>query len=224
MAGAQREKETESVGREMKNDELKDILRQPDSPDLDDAARERIVTSAAIRYRHATPMAEAKSPEPARGWLTWASKPLLLAAAALALVVAFLNPLLRDNTIESGMLGTDRYSAAVFSEYQSLFQHELRAVVTRNGDVDVVLGGQASQQSNPLVLIRMESDGQPVYITAYSGQTIEAEIGGKRVTLDILTTVDQDVVLSADEFMLENGVLHGPDNFAADAHVLEVRL
>ena len=224
MASAQREKETENVGFAMKNDQLKDILVQPDSPDLDDATRERIVTSAAIRYRHATHVAEAKSPEPASGWLTWTSKPLLVAAAALALVVAILNPLLRVNTNESGMLGTDRYSAAVFSEYQALFQHELRAVVARNGDVNVILGGQASQQSNPLVFIRMESDGQPVYITAYSGQTIEAEIGGKSVTLDILTTADQGVVLAADEFMLENGVLHGPDNFVADAHVLEVNL
>ena len=122
------------------------------------------------------------------------------------------------------MPGTDLYSAAVFSEYQSLFQHELRAVVSRNGDVDVVLGGQGSQQANPLVFIRMEADGQPVYITAYSGQTIEAEIGGKTVTLDILTTTDQDVVLASDEFMLESGVLHGPDNFVADAHVLEISL
>ncbi len=224
MASAQREKETESVGDAMNNDDLKDILGQPDSPDLDDAARERIVTSAAIRYRHATRVAEVKFPEPASGWLTWTSKPLLVAAAALVLIVAILIPLPRDNTNESGMLGTDHYSAAMFSEYQSLFQHELRAVVARNGDVDVVLGGQASQQSNPLVFIRMESDGQPVYITAYSGQTIEAEIGGKRVTLDILTTADQHVVLASDEFMLQNGVLHGPDNFVADAHVLEVSL
>ena len=37
---------------------LKDILEQPDTPDLDDAARERIVTSAAIRYRHAARVAE----------------------------------------------------------------------------------------------------------------------------------------------------------------------
>ena len=148
----------------------------------------------------------------------------MAAAAALVLVVAIQHSLPGGSTNGSGTSGADRYSAAVFSEYQSLFQHELRAVVARNGDVDVVLGGQASQQTNPLVIIRIEADGQPIYITAYSGQTIETEIGGKSVVLDILTTADQEVVLASDEFMLERGVLHGPDDFVADAHILEVSL
>ena len=142
-------------------------------------------------------------------------------AAALLLIVA-----VRNEWSGGGSLApnTDRYNVAVFEEYQSLFQHELRAVVARNGDVDVVLGGQETAQANPIVFIRIEADGKPVYITAYSGQTIEAEIGGKKVKMDILTTSDQDVLVASDEFMLESGVLHGPDNFSADAHVLEISL
>ena len=208
----------------MTNDELKNILEQPEAPDLDDAARERIVTSAAIRYRHAAREAETDSAASSRGWLNTSLKPLMAAAAALVLVVAIQFSLPGGNTSGPASSGADRYSAAVFSEYQSLFEDELRAVVARNGDVDVVLGGQRSQQTNPLVIVRIEADGQPVHITAYSGQTIETEIAGKSVTLDILTTADQEVVLVSDEFMLENGVLHGPDGFAADAHVLEVSL
>lgn len=209
----------------MTNDKLKNLLEQPDAPDLDDAARERIVTSAAIRYRHAANVSETKSAPSYGSWLNLALKPMLAAAAALVLVIVVQNSLpVGGSTNDPGAPGTDRYNAAVFNEYQSLFQHELRAVIARQGDVSVVLGGQVSQQTNPLVIIRIEDDGQPVYITAYSGQTIEAEIGGKNVTLDILTTADQDVVLASDEFMLESGVLHGPDDFVADAHVLEVSL
>ena len=208
----------------MNNDELKNILQQPDAPDLDDATRGRIVTSAAIRYRHAARGFETNTTASSGGWLKSTLKPLIAAAAALVLVVAIQLSLPGSTTNEPGTSGTDRYSAAVFSEYQSLFQHELRAVVARNGDVDVVLGGQASQQTNPLVLIRIEVDGQPVYITAYSGQTIETDIGGKSVVLDILTTADQEVVLASDAFMFESGILHGPDDFVADAHILEVSL
>jgi len=208
----------------MTNDELKNILEQPDVPDLDDAARERIVTSAAIRYRHAARVPETNTKSSSGGWLASTLKPLMVAVAALVLVIAIQNSLPGGNSNGSGTSSTDRYSAAVFSEYQLLFQHELRAVVVRNGDVDVVLGGQASQQINPLVVIRVEADGQPIYITAYSGQTIEADIGGKSVTLDILMTADQEIVLASDEFMLDSGVLHGPDDFVADAHVLEVSL
>lgn len=208
----------------MTNDELKNILEQPDVPELDDAARERIVTSAAIRYRHAGRESETNTTASPGGWLHSVSRPLMAASAALVLVVAIQHSLPGGNSNGSATPGTDRYSATVFSEYQSLFQHELRAVVARNGDIDVVLGGQASQQTNPLVIIRIEADGQPMYITAYSGQTIETDIGGKRVTLDILTTTDEEVVLASDDFMLESGVLHGPDGFIADAHVLEVRL
>ena len=205
----------------MTDDNLKKILDKRDIPELDDAARERIVSSAAIRYRHA-----ARNFEPARArspgeWLATAFKPAFAVAAALLLIVA-----VRNEWSGGGSLApnTDRYNVAVFEEYQSLFQHELRAVVARNGDVDVVLGGQETAQANPIVFIRIEADGKPVYITAYSGQTIEAEIGGKKVKMDILTTADQDVLVASDEFMLENGVLYGPDNFSADAHVLEISL
>jgi len=208
----------------MTNDELKNILEQPDVPDLDETARERIVTSAAIRYRHAAREPVAHAAPSSGGWLKSTLKPIVAAAAALVLVVAIQYSLPGGSTNGSIGSGTDHYSAALFSEYQLLFQDELRAVVARNGDVDVVLGGRASQQTNPLVIIRIEADGQPVYITAYSGQTIDAQIGGKSVTLDILTTADQDVVLVSDEFMLESGTLHGPDSFVAEAHVLEVSL
>lgn len=150
---------------------------------------------------------------------------MFAAAAALVLVITIQNIWVPGgDTNGAAALASDRYNVAVFGEYQTLFQDELRAVVARNGDVEVVLGGQDSQQTNPLVLIRIEADGKPVYITAYSGQTIEAEIGGKNVTLDILTTADRDVVLASDEFMLESGILYGPDNFDADAHVLETSL
>lgn len=209
----------------MTNDELKNALQNPDVPDLDDAARERIVTSAAIRYRHARNTSGTESGNSFGGWLSGTAKPLFAAAAALVLVITIQNIWVPGgDTNGTAALASDSYNVAVFGEYQTLFQDDLRAVVARNGDVEVVLGGQDSQQTNPLVLIRIEADGKPVYITAYSGQTIEAEIGGKNVTLDILTTADRDVVLASDEFMLESGILYGPDNFDADAHVLETSL
>jgi len=209
----------------MTNGDLKNILQQPDVPDLDAAARERIVSSAAIRYRHAASAPEPEAEKASGGWLSWSSKPLLAAVAALVLVIAMQNIWLPGSSGNGPIgLATDGYSAAVFEEYRSLFQDDLQAVVAHNGDVEVVLGGQDSQHNNPLVLIRIEAGGKPVYITAYSGQTIETEIGGKTVMLDILTTADQDVLLASDEFMLESGVLHGPDNFSVDAHVLEVSL
>jgi len=209
----------------MSNDELKNTLQNSDVPDLDDAARERIVTSAAIRYRHAGRTPGTETGKSFGGWLSGTAKPLFAAAAALVLVITIQNMWVPGgDTNGTAALASDRYNVAVFGEYQTLFQDELRAVVARNGDVEVVLGGQDSQQTNPLVLIRIEADGKPVYITAYSGQTIEAEIGGKNVTLDILTTADRDVVLASDEFMLESGILYGPDNFDADAHVLETSL
>lgn len=210
----------------MTDDELKNLLKRPDAPDLDIAARERIVTSAAIRYRHAGRVPETKSSAVVDGWWKSAFNPMLAAASmvlAITIVVKIPFPL-GGNANDPNTLATDQYNAAVFGEYQTLFQDDLRAIVARNGDVNVVLGGQASQQNNPLVVIRIESDGKPMFITAYSGQTIEAEIGGKNVTLDILTTTDQDVVLASDEFMLERGVLHGASSFVADAHVLEVSL
>ena len=211
----------------MTDDELKNVLKRPDAPDLDIAARERIVTSAAIRYRHAGRTPETQSSAGMDGWWKSAFNPMLAAAAVLvlAITIALQIPLPPGgNTNDSNTLATDRYNAAVFSEYQVLFQDDLRAVVARNGDVNVVLGGQATQQTNPLVIIRIEHDGEPVFITAYSGQTIEAEIGGENVTLDILTTTDQDVVLASDEFILDRGVLHGASDIVADAHVLEVSL
>ena len=210
---------------ELKNDQLKRMLQQPEAPDLDNAARGRIVTSATIRYRHAGRVPETPSSTALGGWWKSAFNPLLAAAAILVLVIAVQVPLpLGGNSNDSNTLGNDQYNAAVFGEYQSLFQDELRAVVAHNGDVNVVLGGQAAQRSNPLVLIRLEADGKPVFITAYSGQTIETEVGGKNVTLDILTTADQEVVLTSDKFILERGVLHGASDFTADAHVLEVSL
>jgi hypothetical protein len=210
---------------ELKNDQLKRMLQQPEAPDLDNAARERIVTSATIRYRHAGRVPETPSPAALGSWWKSAFTPLLAAAAILVLVMAVKVPLpLGGNSKDLIALGNDQYNAAVFGEYQSLFQDELRAVVARNGDVNVVLGGQAVQRSNPLVVIRLEADGNPVFITAYSGQTIETEIGGKSVTLDILTTADQEVVLTSDNFILERGVLHGASEFVAEAHVLQVSL
>jgi len=211
----------------MTDDELKNVLKRPDAPDLDITARERIVTAAAIRYRHAGRTPESQSSAGMAGWWKSAFNPMFAASAVvvLAITVAFLVSFpYGGSTSDSNALATDQYNAAVFSEYQMLFQDDLRAVVARNGDVNVVLGGQATQQTNPLVIIRIEHDGKPVFITAYSGQTIEAEIGGENVTLDILTTTDQDVVLASDEFMLDRGVLHSASDIVADAHVLEVSL
>lgn len=209
----------------MKNDDLRRFVDQPDTPDLDDATRERIVSAAVVRYRHAERRSAATSQRSIGDWLGLALKPAIAVAAGVLVVIVLQNagpP--SSNGIDTASLISDDYNGAVFEEYRSLFQHELRAVVARNGEVDVVLGGQATGQTNPIVFIRVEIDGKPVYITAYSGQTIEAEIGGKKVRMDILTTSDQDVVVASDEFMFERGVLHGPDNFSADAHVLETRL
>ena len=118
----------------------------------------------------------------------------------------------------------DQYNAAVFEEYQALFQDDLQAVVERNGAVDVLLGDRQTSHDNPMVLLRIESEGKPVSIMAYSGQTIEAEINGKTVTLDILTTANHEVLVASDEFMLENGVFHGPGSYRADAHIVELSL
>ncbi len=207
----------------MKDDDLKKLLGQCDVPDLDDRAKERIATLAVGRYRDAERAPKPKPEMPSRSWLAAGFKPAFALAVCVVVIVGqrFLSD--RDpNAIATPV--TDKYAAAVFAEYRSLFQDELKALVAHNGDVDVVLGGQGAAQRNPLVVIRIEVDGKPVYITAFSGQTIEADIGGKRVTLEILTTTDQGVVLASDEFLLEDGVLHGPEGFNADAHVLETRL
>lgn len=209
----------------MTNDDLKEFVDRPDAPDLDEATRERMVSAAMIRYRHAGRSSATTLRRSIGDRLALAFKPAIAVAAGLAVIVVLQNagpP--GDNAIDTAALVSDDYNVAVFEEYQSLFQHELRAVVARNGEVDVVLGGQPAGQTNPLVFIRVEIEGQPVYITAYSGQTIEARIGGRRIRMDILATSDQDVVVASDEFMLERGVLHGPDNFSADAHLLETRL
>lgn len=200
------------------NADLKKMLEEPEAPELDHAARDRIVTSASIRYRHAGRVSEAPDSTAHGAWWKLALGPLVAVGVVLALVI--------QDPMNSGGKSTanDQYNAAVFAEYQSLFQDELRAVVARDGDVNVVLGGQAAWRSNPLVLIRMETEGAPVFITAYSGQTIQTEIAGQPVTLDILTTADQEVVLTSEKFILDGGVLHGAPDFAADAHVLEVSL
>ena len=174
-----------------------------------------------IRYRHAANDSEAVTSH--RAWTRYALKPLLAVAASL-IVVVMVQTTLSPPGSDSSAITTDQYNAAVFDEYRALFHDELRAVVARNGDVDVVLGGRQTMQANPLVLLRLETDGAPVYITTYSGQTIEADIGGKTIRMEILTTSDSEVLVASDDFILERGVLYGPDSFRADAHVLETSL
>jgi len=201
----------------MNDKDLKEIVNPRDIPDLDDASRERIVTAAVRGYRQAEQVPSKTSGNLFGNLLAPAFKPIFAVAAGIAIVIAVQYGRLPDSN-------TDRYNAAVFKEYRSLFKHELRAVVARNGDVDVVLGGQEEEQTNPIIFLRIETDGEPVFITAYSGQTIEAEIGGKTVTMDILTTSDQGILVAADDFMLESGVLHGPNNLSVNAHMLETSL
>lgn len=209
----------------MTNDDLKNIVEHPEIPDLDEQARDRIITVALNRYREVERPAETGTGKTSGGWLASAFKPALALTACLVLVVAVNKRWPPDtNTPDGSSLAADGYNAAVFEEYQSLFHHELKAVVAHDGEVDVVLGGQELVQSNPVVFIRIKSGGQPVFITAYSGQTIDTKIDGRNVKIEILTTSDHDVLLASDEFLLESGVLHGPDDFHADAHILETRL
>lgn len=209
----------------MTNDDLKKNVEHPDIPDLDEQTRDRIVTVALNRYREAGHSAEKGTGKTFGEWLTPAFKPALALAACLVLIIAVNNRMPSDtNTPDGSPLAADGYNLAVFEEYQSLFQHELKAVVAHDGEVDVVLGGQELAQSNPVVFIRIKSKGQPVFITAYSGQTIDTKIDGRNVKIEILTTSDHGVLLASDEFLLENGVVHGPDDLHADAHVLETRL
>ncbi len=200
----------------MNNDELRQLVEDPDVPDLDAATRERIVNAAVSRYVQAAPVRTATIRQSWRDWLAPALKPALAVAAGLVLVIG-----LRYG--ESPGTDRDRYDAAVFEQYELLFPDELRAVVWREGDVDVVLGDRATQ-SNPVVLIRLEIEGEPVYITAYSGQTIETEIGGRSVSLDILTTSGRGALVASDDFIIDSGIVHGPADFTGDAHVLETRL
>lgn len=204
----------------MTDDDLERVFGASAVPVLDDAARDRIVSSAVIRYRHA---ANDSAPAPSPGnWLGSAFKPVTAGVAALVIVVLAQNVL--PPMGGSSDVDGDRYNAALFEEYRTLFQEELRAVVAHGGGVDVVLGGQSSVRINPVVVICLKADGAPMTITAYSGQTIEAVIGGKTVSLDILTTPDNDVMVASADFVLERGLLHGPDFYQADAHVLETSL
>ena len=210
----------------MRDDDLRKILDHPDVPDLDDATRERIVKMALNRYREAGRLPGSTRRKSLSGWLIRALKPSIAVAVCLVLIVTVRNQISAppgdDTAIVSAQM-TDSYNVALFEEYQSLFQQELRALVAHDGEVDVILGGQEKAQVNPVVFIHVEKDGEPVFITAYSGQTVETEIGGKKVKMEILTTSDSSVVLASDDFMLEKGVIYGAEGFYADAHVLETK-
>ncbi len=210
----------------MRDDDLKKILDHPDVPDLDDATRERIVKMALNRYREAGRLPGTTRRKSLSGWLIRALKPSIAVAVCLVLIVTVRNQISAppddDTAIVSAQM-TDSYNVALFEEYQSLFQQELRALVAHDGEVDVILGGQEKAQVNPVVFIHVEKDGEPVFITAYSGQIVETEIGGKKVKMEILTTSDSSVVLASDDFMLEKGVIYGAEGFYADAHVLETK-
>lgn len=208
----------------MTNDEMTRILNGADVPELDDAARERIVSSALIRYRQSAANFEPAPAGSPREWLVAVIKPAFAVAAAVVVILGVQTVWSPTTIDDPSAPATDQYNVAVFEEYRTLFEDDLRAVVARNGDVDVVLGGRHTARANPIVLIRIVSGGKPVYITAYSGQTIETEIGGKMVTLDILTTSDQEVLVASDEFMLEGGVFHGSNSYRADAHIVELSL
>ena len=209
----------------MRDDDLKKILEQPDVPDLEDATRERIVKMALNRYREAGRLPETTPRKSLSEWLIPALKPAIAVAVCLVLIVAVRNQIStpRDGDPAISAQMADSYNVELFEEYQSLFQQELSALVTHGGEVDVILGGQEKAQINPLVFIHIEKDGEPVFITAYSGQTVETEIGGKNVSMEILTTSDSNVLLAADNFMFEKGVIHGAEGFYADAHVLETK-
>lgn len=210
----------------MKDDDLKKILERPDVPDLDDATRERIVKMALNRYREAGRLPETTPRKSFSGWLMPALKPAIAVAVCLILIVTVRNQISTppgDATANFSVQRTDSYNAAMFKEYQTLFQQELRALIAHDGEVDVILGGQEKAQMNPIVFIHIEKDGEPIYITAYSGQTVETEIAGKNVKMEILTTSDSDVLLASDDFIVEKGVIHGAEGFYADAHVLETR-
>lgn len=101
-----------------------------------------------------------------------------------------------------------------------------RVLVEKHCDIvfRFALGNRQVLKANPVVLIRLEADSKPVYITAYSGQTIETKIGGRTLRMEILTTSDREGLVASDEFMLERGVLYGPETYRADARVLEARL
>jgi len=208
----------------MRDDDLKKILDSPDAPGLDDATRERIVKMALNRYREAGRLSGTTRRKSVSGWLIRALKPAIAVAVCLVLIVTVRNqisaPPNGDTAIVSAQM-TDSYTVALFEEYHSLFQQELRALVAHDGEVDVILGGQEKVQINPVVFIHLEKDGEPVFITAYSGQTVETEIGGQNVKMEILMTSDSNVVLASDDFMFEKGVIHGAEGFYADAHVLE---
>jgi len=215
------------MGKSVKDDDLKKMLDHPDIPELDDATRDRIVTMAVNRFRETGQRSEAAPKRPMSQWLIPALKPAMAAAACLVLIVMVRNEFTvspDDRTAAESAQMMDSYNVAVFQEYQTLFQNELRAVVARDGEVDVMLGGQDDGQINPVVFVHLEMDGEPVFITAYSGQSIETVIAGKNVTLEILTTSDSDVVLVSDNFMVDDGVLHGAEGIYADAHVLEMNL
>lgn len=198
------------------NNDLQDILNRSDVPELDEKARRRIVDNAVSQYRIAGQRA-AISPYH-QGWFTTRWKGLAFACIA---VLAVTLPL----TIYLGQVGEEvkslKQEVALLREYQALFASELKAVVlSRQGEVELVLGADRAAASNPAVLIEFSKDGEGTRVIGVSGQTISFTLGGKAVSIELLLTTDSEILLVGEHGVWRQRSDNGLMGHKVTAHAL----
>lgn len=109
--------------------------------------------------------------------------PALAAAACLAFALIFLSQ--RGHKPQSGQVATsteDKY-AVILREVSSVFPHQVKAIMTDGGELQIALSDEPLAEGSQAVVIEACGNGGCTVVITYVGQTVE--IGRQQVTVQV---------------------------------------
>lgn len=178
------------------------LLRDEAAPPLGDAAAKRIAANAAAEFIRT---------KPGRASLFGALRirangmrriPLMAGSFAAAALAAFAFVWQFAHQPSGVMLPKDAIERqrVLLAQFNELFGGKLQAVVTVNGQTQIILGETGTARGAPVV-IRLNAEGQKIDILSFSGETVKVSVGGREVSFDALEDGRGGVILAGEKLL-----------------------
>lgn len=178
------------------------LLQDDAAPELGQAAAKRIAASAAAEFIRTKPGSVGLF-ETLRMKLNEMSRiPFMVgssAAVVLALFAVVWQFTHQPPVIALPQDGVERQKV-LLAAFNEMFNGKLQAIVSVNGQTQLVLGENAVGKGTPVV-INLTVGGQSVDIVSFSGQNVKVSVGGREVNFDALEDGRGGVILAGDKFL-----------------------
>jgi hypothetical protein len=207
----------------MKDEELKKSFERSDIPELDEGAKDRIVSAAIRRFREVSQetgdiSSDSFTDKFERWW-----GPVWKPALAFSVCVLIISIIYFQRTSELSKQVNDlQYEIAMLKEYKNLFSGKMKALVNHNGQVDLVLGGNSLSQNNPAVVIDFKNNGEHVRIVGFSGQPLTFKLGKQEIQIDVLLNAENKILLVGNDFVWQEKSGDRIQGYQVDTQVLGV--